>query len=231
MIDSINKFLNDEQDLKIVERVYTRIKDLLATDETLEYIAVQKKPAVNISPDSIAVTDKRIIIFRSKNLGFTMDFEDYIWNDVVDCHIKEGLLGAEFILKPIRGLEVKVDFLPKVQARKLYQLARQKGEEQREVRRRSEPEEKKETSAEITVTNVVEPPAPVPSAENFPPEEKISTFIAPPPPAPLLEAQPQNKPLHEDPAVALQKLKSLFDNGLITAQDFENKKAEILKRL
>lgn len=216
MIDNINKYLNDEQDPKAVEKVYMRIKDLLTSDELLEYIAVQKKPAVNISPDSVAITNKRIIFFRSKNLGLTMDFEDYIWRDVVDCHMKEGILGAEFTLKPVRGLEVKIDFLPKVQARKLYQLSQQREEEQKEVRRQLDLEEKRASAGGITVSNF--------------PSETVQVPETPPTPVSTPEP-PQQQPRQEDPAVALQKLKSLFDNGLITAHDFETKKAEILSRL
>jgi hypothetical protein len=224
MIDSINKFLNDEQDPRAVEKVYTRIKDLLTSDETLEYIAVQKKPAVNISPDSVAITNKRIIFFRSKNLGLTMDFEDYIWRDVVDCHMKEGILGAEFTLKPVRGLEIKIDFLPKVQARKLYQLAQQREEEQREVRRQLDLEEKRATAGGVTVANFPTENTPVTVTPSAPAPTPVVA------PEPIQQQQP-SRSSQEDPTVALQKLKSLFDNGLITAHDFETKKAEILSRL
>ncbi len=234
----ISKLLSDEQDPKIVEKVYTRIKDLLASDEELEYIAVQKKPAVNISPNSVVITSKRIIFFRSKNLGLTMDFEDYIWKDVVDCHIKETLLtGAEFTMKPIRGLEVKIDFLPKVQARKLYQLSQGREKEQvTEIQRQLDIEEKYADPETIVVADTpveIVQPAPEPVI----PEPPVAPSPAPlqtTNPEPVIHSQPYqslHKNLPEDPAVALQKLKSLFDNGLITARDFEMKKSEILTRL
>ena len=57
----LKKFLNESQDPKTVEKVLGRISELLTKDETVEYVAVQKKPAVNLSPDSIAVVPNRLV--------------------------------------------------------------------------------------------------------------------------------------------------------------------------
>ena len=38
----IEKFLNEEQDPKTVEKIYIRLADLLSTGEEILYIAVQK---------------------------------------------------------------------------------------------------------------------------------------------------------------------------------------------
>ena len=46
----MDKFLNDQQDPKAVEKVYNRLNDLLTTGEEIVYIATQKKPLVNILP-------------------------------------------------------------------------------------------------------------------------------------------------------------------------------------
>lgn len=101
MTDNIHKFLAEEQDVKVVEKIYGKVVDMLTPGESLEYIAVQKKPAVNISPDCIALTSKRIIFFHPKNLGLSMEFQDYLWKDIEDCHFKEGFLGAEFMIKQL----------------------------------------------------------------------------------------------------------------------------------
>jgi hypothetical protein len=57
---SIDRFLSDEQDPKAVEKVIGKLNDLLTTGEEILYLAVQKKPAVNLLPDCIAITNKRI---------------------------------------------------------------------------------------------------------------------------------------------------------------------------
>jgi uncharacterized protein YoaH (UPF0181 family) len=200
-VENISKYLNEEQDPKAVEKIYNKVKDLLTSGETIQYIAVQKKPAVTISPDCVALTNKRIIFCRPKNLGFSMEFQDNIWKEVSDCHMKEAIFGAEFTVRTVYGLNISIDYLPKVQARKLYQFAQQKEEEQRELRRQMDLEEKRAAAGGVTVT------ASIPSSAS------------------------STTPVHEDPIASLQKLKALLTNDLITQQEFDAKKAEILARL
>lgn len=201
MTDQLKNFLNEQQDPKAVEKIFGKVKDLLTTGEEVEYIAVQKKPAVNLSPDCVALTTKRIIFCRPKNLGLSMEFQDYIWKDVADCHMKEEIFGAEFKVKSVKGNVSSIDYLPKAQARKLYQIAQGKEEEQREIRRQRDLEEKRAAAGGVTVTATM-------------PNQTADSNIK-----------------QDDPMAALQKLKTLFDNGLVTQQEFDTKKAEIISRL
>src|SRR5687768_10828949 len=116
----IEKFLRDDQDEKAVEKIHTRLVDMLTTGEEILYIAVQKKPLVNLLPDSIAITNKRVLFFTPANLGLSIKFVDFVWKDVVDVTTKEEIIGAVFSIKAINGAEMGVDYLPKIQARKLY---------------------------------------------------------------------------------------------------------------
>lgn len=201
MIDNFKKFLNEDQDPKAIEKIAGKLNGILMNGEEVQYIAVQKKPAVNLSPDCVALTNKRIIFCRPKNLGFSMEFQDYIWKDISDCHLKEGILGAEFMLKTINGHVNKIDYLPKTQARKLYTVAQEQEEVQKEFRRQRDLEEKRASAGNITVSTEI------PTNHN---------------------TQQQNQ---DDPMASLQKLKSLFDNGLVTQEEFDAKKADILSRL
>lgn len=159
MINDLKKFLNEEQDPKAVEKLLVKVNGLLTSGEQVEYIAVQKKPAINLSPDCIALTNKRIIFCRPRNLGFSMDFQDYAWKDILDCHMKEGIIGATFSMKTIRGNMNMLDYLPKAQARKLYQFAQQKEEEMVVFRREHDLENKRAIAGGgITVnTNIPTP--------------------------------------------------------------------------
>lgn len=143
MINDLKKFLNEEQDPKAIEKLLVKINGLLTSGEQVEYIAVQKKPAINLSPDCIALTNKRIIFCRPRNLGLSMDFQDYAWKDILDCHMKEGIIGATFSMKTIRGNMNMLDYLPKAQARKLYQFAQEKEEEMVVYRREHDLENKR----------------------------------------------------------------------------------------
>lgn len=143
MINDLKKFLNEEQDLKAVEKLLVKVNGLLTSGEQVEYIAVQKKPAINLSPDCIALTNKRIIFCRPRNLGLSMDFQDYAWKDILECHMKEGIIGATFSMKTIRENMNMLDYLPKAQARKLYQFAQEKEEEMAVYRREHDLENKR----------------------------------------------------------------------------------------
>ncbi|MEN0083066.1 PH domain-containing protein, partial [Flavobacterium lindanitolerans] len=82
MKEQIKKFLNEEQDPKAIEKITSKLTDLLMKNEEIGYIGVQKKPAITVFPDSIVLTNKRIIICKPKNLGLSMDFTDYTWDDI-----------------------------------------------------------------------------------------------------------------------------------------------------
>ncbi len=202
MTENFKKFLNEDQDPKAIEKIAGKLEGLLMAGETVEYIAVQKKPAITISPDCVALTNKRIIFCRPKNLGLSMDFQDYIWKDVADSHMRENIFGAEFSIKAINGTINRIDYLPKAQARKLYTFAQEQEEKQIEYRRQLDLEEKRAAAGSINVSSG-QSSLPTPN---------------------------QNNP-EDDPIASLKKLKSLLENELITQQEFDTKKAEILARL
>ena len=223
----IEKFLNDEQDPKTVEKVYSRLNDLLNSGEEILYIAVQKKPLVNILPDCIAITNKRILFFTPANLGLSIKFVDFVWKDIVDVFTKEEIIGAIFSVKTTNGAEMGVDYLPKVQARKLYQYAQERKEEEREARRLRDLEEKRAESGAMQF----EAPAAFTSPFQQHPVAQ---------PTPIVEAPPASV-IHEEPVAAapkpdeltekLKKLRMLFDNGLISQEEYNVKKLDLLSDL
>lgn len=207
---NLKQFLNEEQDPKAVEKLLERINGLLTSQEAVEYIAVQKKPALNLSPDCIALTNRRIIFCRPKSFGLSMDFQDYSWVDVADCHIKEGILGATFMMRTTKNFTNMMDYLPKTQARKLYQFAQEIEEQMRNVRREKDLEARRASAGGgVTVNNT-------------------TPIITTP------QQFQQSQPLlieNEDPFALLQKLKGLMENGIISSEEFENKKNEVLSRV
>lgn len=203
MINDIKKFLNEEQDPKAVEKLMVKINGLLTASEEVEYIAVQKKPALNLSPDCIALTNKRIIFCRPKNLGLSMEFQDYAWKDIADCHMKEGIMGATFSIKTTRGSINMLDYLPKSQARKLYQYAQGQEEEMLEYRRQRDLEDKRAAAGGGIVVNTNIPNTPNSSNQN----------------------------IQDDPVSVLQKLKVLLENSIISQEEFDTKKSEVISRM
>lgn len=230
----IEKFLNEEQDPKAVEKVYSRLVDLLSSGEEIIYIAVQKKPLVNLFPDCIAITNKRVLFFTPANLGLSIKFVDFVWKDIVDVHTKEEIIGAVFSVKTTNGAEMAVDYLPKIQGRKLYQYAQERKEIEREARRQRDLEQKRAESGSIqfdnpaaartaTTQQAFAAPAPVVV------EQPAPTPIAPPAPAPAPVVHEAPKP--DELTEKLKKLKTLFDNGLISQEEYNHKKLDLLSDL
>jgi hypothetical protein len=218
----MERFLSDEQDPKTVEKVYLRLTDLLTTGEEIIYIAVQKKPLVNLLPDCIAITDKRVLFFTPANLGLSIKFVDFVWKDIIDVHTKEEIIGAIFSVRTANGAEMGVDYLPKVQARKLYQYAQERKEAEREARRLRELEEKRAQSGSVQFETPAQPVAAVAIQATPHPIQPVEA-PAPAPVAPVIEAA---KP--DELTEKLKKLKTLFENGLISQEEYNNKKLDLL---
>jgi hypothetical protein len=220
----IEKFLNEEQDPKAVEKIYLRLADLLTTGEEILYIAVQKKPLVNLFPDCIALTNKRILFFTPANLGLTIKFIDFVWKDIVDVYTKEEIIGAIFSVKTTNGAEMGVDYLPKVQARKLYQYAQERKEAEREARRLRDLEEKRAGSGAVQFDNAARAFAQQSVTPVAPAQEPEPVHVAPPPPI-------QEAPKPDELTEKLKKLRMLFDKGLISQEEYNHKKLDLLSDL
>ncbi|WP_285059322.1 PH domain-containing protein [Pedobacter ginsengisoli] len=204
----IDRFLSDEQDPKAVEKVLGKLNDMLTANEELIYLAVQKRPAVNLLPDCIAVSTKRIFYCTPGNLGFTMNFKDISWKSIKEVSFKEEIFGSKFICVPLHGENIITEYIPKVQARKLYQAAYEQLEDFKEQQRLEDLDERRSSASPVTVNALSEPV-----------EEK--TFV---PPAPVEEPE-------DETTLKLRKLKTLYDKHLITQEEYEAKKADILDSL
>jgi hypothetical protein len=232
MIDNLKKILNEDQDPKAIEKITSKLSNLLMSNEEIGYIAVQKKPAVTILPDSIVVTNKRIILCKPKNLGLSMEFVDYDWDDIAGSFVKEGILGADFTFNTKSDLTHTVDYLPKNQARKLYTYAK----EQLDLLKN--PVVNTTTSNPIIAEEIpFEEVAEVEEMEteevtNFAeivPVSNYTSFEEPKVEAPTTSSERKLSELSQDELFEkLQNYKKLLDNGLIMQGEYDNYKKEIL---
>ena len=224
MTDNIKKFLNEDQDPKAIEKISNKLNDLLMRGEEVGYIGVQKKP-VTVLPDSIVLTNKRIIICKPKNLGLSMDFLDYDWNDIAATFIKENILGSEFSFLTKSDLTFSIDYIPKTQARRIATFAKEQLELLKtnvpnnivsandEVVNSSEKQDEILETPTEEVTNLAEI---MPLENNYQPEilpetkVDIATFT------------------QEELFEKLQNYKKLLDNGLIMQGEYDAYKKEIL---
>ena len=233
MIDNLKKILNEDQDPIAIEKITAKLHNLLMKNEEVGYIAVQKKPAITFLPESVVVTNKRIIICKPKNLGLSMEFIDYDWDDVAASFVKENILGAEFSFSTKNDLSLSIDYLPKNQARKLYTFAK----EQLDILKNGvstptndlvetiETVEIAETIEEVEAEEVVNfaeiMPIAAPNYQTIAPEKPIETAVA--------NDNSLANLSQEELFDKLQNYKKLLDNGLIMQGEYDNYKKEILK--
>ncbi|NMH25478.1 PH domain-containing protein [Flavobacterium solisilvae] len=237
MLDNLKKILNEDQDPKAIEKITSKLDNLLMSNEEIGYIAVQKKPAVTILPDSIVVTNKRIILCKPKNLGLSMEFVDYDWDDIAASFVKEGILGAEFTFSTKSDLTHTVDYLPKNQARKLYTFAK----EQLDLLKNpvvNTPIVEEKVSIETTPVEIIEEAEVVEEIQ----AEEVTSFAEIIPvaqsgfrdekqfPDEKVETEKGLADLSQDELFEkLQNYKKLLDNGLILQGEYDKLKAEIIK--
>jgi hypothetical protein len=160
----VRRLTNDEQDPATVEKIVAKVEPLLMTGEELKYVAVQQRPIANFAPDAIVLTDKRMMLFQTKLLG-RYDFQDWVWRELGNCKIKEGMLGATISIQTSSRQLVSLDYLPKKQAREVYRYAQEKEEAAHEERRQRALEEKRAAAGGTTVAVQANPSQPAPAAD------------------------------------------------------------------
>ena len=196
------RFLSEEQDPEVVEQVHPRVQELLTRDEEILYIAVQKfMMGILSNPEAVILTNRRFIVYR-RTLTRKVKFEDHLWRHLEDARLDEGRMRATLTLQTIKGQKLTIEHLPKEQARKLYAYAQEMEEKSHEERRQRELEDKRAEAGGVVVHTSPESAQPTSSA-----------------------------PATEDPVEKLKKLKDMLEANLITAEEFEAKKADILSTM
>ncbi len=192
----------EDQDEAAARAVEDRISQILTSGEEILHVAMQNPiTAMTVAPDSVVLTNKRFIIYRPKFLGGAQ-FEDYIWRDLGEARLEEGLMSSTISLKSINGKMLSMDHLHKGAARKVYSISQDMEERVREERRLREMEEKRAAAGGINISGGL------PGAVAHTPQ-----------------------PPKDDPVEKLGQLKRMLEGGLITAEEYDAKKKDLLSRL
>ena len=172
---------------------------------------MQKKPAITVLPDSIVVTNKRIIICQPKNLGLSMNFTDYSWDEIESTFVKEGILGSDFSFVTKTAISVTIEYIPKVQARKMYAFAKEQIDLLKGGAVSNIVVEEVETEEVSSFAEII--PTQTPSFSEY------STMDT---------DKPLNELSSDELFEKLQNYKKLLDNGLILQGEYDTLKKEIL---
>ena len=178
------------------------LKDFLAPDEKVLCALKQRMIALE-KPKHIIVTDKRVIYLDRKLLG-RYEIIDFPYRRLKDVWFRFGKFGSKFILEREDGRVVELEWLKKEGALEVLNAIR-KALQAVAVEPVSIEKRKKLIGEEWFIRK---------------PMEVISRAVI----------TPRGEP-EEDIAEKLRKLKALLDEGLITEEEYEEKRKELLSRL
>lgn len=154
-----------------------------------------------------------------------MHFIDYTWDEVDGAFVKENILGSEFTFSTKTELQVTIDYIPKIQARKIYTYAK----EQLDILKNGNATSAiaMESTPEAEIVEEVETEEVTNFAEIMPATTTHEASFS-------IEAEPvaSNVGLNQEELFAkLQNYKKLLDNGLILQGEYDAFKKEILSQM
>ena len=196
----IDRLVGEGAERKKLETIHDKVAQILTSEERIQYIAVQRRPVINIAPDAVVLTNRRFIIYHQRLFG-RVHFEDYVWRELNDVQLREGLLTSTVHFQITDDVPISLDWLPKTHARRVYAVAQEMEERVREERRLRGIEEKRAAAGGVFIQGGALPGAAGLGAHD------------------------------EDPVQKLKQLKEMLDAGLITPGEYEAKRQTILSRM
>ncbi len=128
----IGSKINLEQKELLIGSAMVECEKLFTEGEKSLGIVVQQKPVFNMLPQSVVVTNKRVILHKPHL--FKATFTDYLWKDMVKVHLTDTVFGSRLDFVFQKG-KLSASYLPKNQAKRVYALAQAREEEWVEKRR------------------------------------------------------------------------------------------------
>jgi hypothetical protein len=261
---NLDYLAQDGQDRNVVKKVYERLSKILTPQERVLYIAVQSKVVGvfdNMSADCIAITNRRIIIYRPKLLGGA-NMDDFVLRQLSDVKIEEGMMRATLWFRTVDGKVIEFGDLIKDQARRLYSYTQHVEENMEEERRQRDLEMRRASVGGVIIQGGNQPPIinttnnpfyqPSPQQPNPQTNTANNPFYQSSPQQPSSQAnatnpvyQPSPQPTtqttsiqadsvadaNSNPMQKLKMLKEMLEADLISQQEYDSKKAEILANM
>jgi hypothetical protein len=104
-------------------KVPNAIKKMLLTDEQAMAVIKQSRLKAAATPDSIIITNQRIIRYSPSSLGLHKEIEDYRYEDIANLKIDKGILFATITLKRrFMSEDLILDNLPAGQVDYVFRL-------------------------------------------------------------------------------------------------------------
>jgi Bacterial PH domain/Short C-terminal domain len=98
-------------------KVPNAVKKMLLADEQVKAVIKQSRLKAAITPDSIVITDQRVIRYSPSAMGLRKEIEDYRYEDIANLRIDKGILFATITVKRrFMSEDLILDDLPRGQA-------------------------------------------------------------------------------------------------------------------
>lgn len=91
-----------------------------------EKILFAVKQSLDVLPEMIFVTNKRLVFRKSSALGLKKTVTDYPYSDIVNITIDRGLMRSTVGIKMRSGGELKITDIPKEEAYQLHRVIRER---------------------------------------------------------------------------------------------------------
>ncbi|RLF75016.1 hypothetical protein DRN39_07845 [Thermococci archaeon] len=182
------------------------ILENLSPGEEVLY-AIRKKFSLEAKPKWLVVTDRRIMYIDEKILG-RYDLTAIPYEKLELVYVKVGKVSSEFLIKKEDGNEIKLQRMDKDEARNAIEAIR---DALNEIA--VEPvsiERKKHLMSEEWIIHK--------------PKEVVSRGIR-------MEARRTVSRKEEDPLEKLKKLKELYDMGVLSQEEYEEKRKKLLEQI
>ncbi len=186
----------------------SKLQSLLVAGENIEHLATQVYifALINSSRRAIiAATPMRMIIFKRGLFG-GYELTDIRWQDLENVNISESffenIFGSSFTIKIRQGSTLIVKGVQSVQVRPLYVYSQQQEQSWREKNRIRKIEEDRAKAGGIMIGTAI---------PNSPP--------------------PLSTPAEDTVMIRIQKAKALFDQGIMSDDEYEAVKARIFNEL
>ena len=102
--------------------VRRKAQGLLTPGEAVVGVAAKWFPAISVN--GVVLTTRRLLLVRIALFGLRVSFSDWLWIDVLNVRIVEGILGTSYFVETVKGIG-SLDFLHKTDARAAYRLGQE----------------------------------------------------------------------------------------------------------
>jgi ssDNA-binding Zn-finger/Zn-ribbon topoisomerase 1 len=120
----VDGFLEEQKEHTEVPK---QVEDMLLPTEQIVATMKQSRLKAAVTPDTIIVTDERIIRYSPSTLGIRKEIADYRYCDMANCRVNKGIMFATITIKQrFSGEDLVLGNLPKGPMGRVSKLIQEK---------------------------------------------------------------------------------------------------------